>query len=67
MPVVAWVWIGVVVFAAVVLVFCGYEVAWKARRLRRDADRLGEVAARVADLQVRAGELQERLARARAE
>lgn len=64
MPWVAWVWVGVVVVAAVLLSFCGYEVAWKAKRLRRDVERLGEVSVRVQDLQAQAVALQDRLARA---
>lgn len=67
MPWVAWVWIGVAVGAAVLLLFCGYEVAWKARRLQRDAERLAEVAGRVAQLQAQAAAAQERLTRTRAE
>jgi hypothetical protein len=34
--VVLFVWIGAVVLAAVVLVFCAYELRWKSQRLTRD-------------------------------
>lgn len=33
-------WAGAVLFAAVVLGFCTYEVTWKARRLQFDLERL---------------------------
>lgn len=33
-------WAGALVFAAVVLAFCLYEVSWKARRLQGDLARL---------------------------
>ena len=33
-------WAGAVLFAAVVLGFCAYEVVWKARRLQSDLARL---------------------------
>lgn len=37
---VAVVWIGAVVVAALVLGFCAYELHWKSRRLRADLSRL---------------------------
>ena len=37
-PIVAWA--GALVFAAVVLGFCAYEVSWKAQRLLKDLARL---------------------------
>jgi hypothetical protein len=47
-------WIGAVVLAVVVFGFCGYELMWKANRLRADLARLtalsGELAAVQADL-----------------
>lgn len=47
-------WLFAIVLAAVLLGFCGYEVAWKSRRLQRDTARLnrlvGELAAVSADL-----------------
>lgn len=67
MPWVAWVWVAVAVTAAVVLLFCGYEVAWKAKRLRRDVERLGQLTERLRDVQSQAAAAQDRLARSRAE
>lgn len=51
--------------AVVVLVFCGYEVRWKAARLQRDQARLQTVAAELAAVAQELGAAQERLAVAR--
>ncbi len=49
--VVAGTWIGAAVFALLVLGFCGYEVAWKARRLRTAQARLQELTGTIEQLQ----------------
>jgi hypothetical protein len=61
-PVAAWCFAAVV--ALVVLGFCGYEVAWKARRLQRDVRRLQDVAAQLPDLQRELATAQQRIAAA---
>ena len=38
-------WAGAVLFAAVVLGFCAYEIVWKARRLQSDLARLHQTQA----------------------
>jgi hypothetical protein len=59
---VPWVaWAGVVVLAAVVLGFCAYEVAWKARRLQRDLGALIALGARARELQADVAAVQQRL------
>jgi hypothetical protein len=45
------VWIAAVVAAAVVLIFCGYELRWKSARLRTDLEQLHGVAADLRSLQ----------------
>jgi hypothetical protein len=60
-PLVAW--LAAVVVAAVVLGFCGYELRWKARRLRRDLTRLQAVVGQFAQLQGELTDAQRRLAR----
>jgi hypothetical protein len=59
-PIVAW--IAVVVFALVILGYCGYELAWKARRLQRDLAGLADLGRRAEDLNAQAATLQQRLA-----
>jgi hypothetical protein len=54
-------WIGAGVLALVVLGFCGYEIGWKARRLRADVVRLNAVTARITDLQQELAGAQERI------
>ena len=56
-------WIGVAVFAVVILGFCAYELQWKARRLKADLAAFMELGARAQQLQADAAALQERLAR----
>jgi hypothetical protein len=51
-------WGAAVVVALVVLGYCGYEIAWKSARLRRDLGRL-------ADLHTDASRIQEEVAVAR--
>ena len=56
-------WIGVSVFAIVILGFCAYELSWKVRRLKADLAAFTELGARAKQLQVDAAALQQRLAR----
>lgn len=56
-------WMGVSVFAVVILGFCAYELSWKARRLKADFDAFTELGARAQQLQVDAAALAERLSR----
>jgi outer membrane murein-binding lipoprotein Lpp len=44
-------WIGAAVFALLVLAFCAYEVAWKAKRLRTAQARLQELVDQFGQLQ----------------
>lgn len=37
-------WIGALVIGVVILGFCGYEIAWKSRRLQADLRELGALA-----------------------
>jgi hypothetical protein len=64
---VAWValfaWIGVVVFAVVILGFCAFELVWKARRLSRDLATLAALGERAQKLQADIAVAQQRLAR----
>lgn len=57
-PIVAWIAAGVL--AVIVLSFCGYEVTWKARRLRRDVERLDRLTERVETLRAEAAATAER-------
>jgi uncharacterized protein YigA (DUF484 family) len=61
---VLWVWIGVIVFTAVVLAFCTYELVWKSRRLQRDLERLTGLAGTLESLQTQVATVQQRLAAA---
>jgi hypothetical protein len=60
---VLWVWIGVVVFAAVVFAFCAYELVWKSRRLQDDLEKLNGLSTTLASLQSEVTITQERLAK----
>jgi hypothetical protein len=51
------------VVAAVILGFCGYELVWKTRRLRRDLRQLQGLGAGLSTLRVQAAAAQQRLAR----
>jgi hypothetical protein len=57
-------WCFAAVVALVVLGFCGYEVAWKSRRLQRDLRRLQGVADQLADLQGQLAAARQRVAAA---
>ncbi len=54
------------VFSAVVLVFCIYEIGWKMERLTRDQARLQQVAGDLAAVGQDLAAAQERIAAARA-
>lgn len=57
---------GIALLAAIViLAFCGYELRWKAARLRRDQERLAGVAAELAAVGQQLAEAQQRLDAAR--
>jgi len=49
--VVLFVWIGAVVFAAVILGFCAYELTWKSKRLQGDLGKLQALSTQLTDLQ----------------
>jgi uncharacterized membrane protein len=55
-------WIGAGVLALLVLGFCGYELSWKSRRLRREAGRMQALGARAQALQGDVAALQQRAA-----
>ena len=57
-------WAGALVFAAVVLAFCLYEVSWKARRLQTDLARLRSTEADAMTLRTALQTALERLRRA---
>lgn len=44
-------WVAALVVGVVILGFCGYEVAWKADRLRRDLARLQALTEPIAAIQ----------------
>jgi outer membrane murein-binding lipoprotein Lpp len=62
-PIVAWAAAAAV--AVVVLGFCGYEIIWKANRLRRDVGRLQSAADQLTELRDGLAEAQQRAAAAR--
>jgi hypothetical protein len=53
-------WIGAVAIGVVVLAFCGYEIAWKTRRLQNDLRDLGALAAQLTVLRDQAVAAQQR-------
>ncbi|WP_375498890.1 hypothetical protein [uncultured Jatrophihabitans sp.] len=55
-------WLAAVVVAIVVLGFCAYELAWKARRLRRDVTQLQSLNGQLVELQSGIAAAQERIA-----
>jgi hypothetical protein len=62
---VPWVaWAGAVVFAAIVLGFCAYEIMWKANRLRVDLARLRALESDAVSLRDALVDASERLTRA---
>jgi membrane-anchored protein YejM (alkaline phosphatase superfamily) len=56
-------WIGVVVFAVIVLGFCAYELVWKSHRLQRDLATLVALGERAQRLQADVTAAQQRLTR----
>lgn len=60
--VVGGVWIGAVVLALVVFVFCTYEIVWKAQRLHSQLTRLGALTRRLQALQTEVAATQQRAA-----
>ena len=56
------VWIGAVVLAAVVLLFCLYEINWKSRRLQSGLGQLQQLQTQVADLQAQLSSIEQRRA-----
>jgi hypothetical protein len=59
------VWGAALLFGAVILTFCGYEVHWKAGRLRADLERLQALEAPTRQLQADLTAAAQRLAAAR--
>ncbi|HEX3336347.1 MAG TPA: hypothetical protein VHS54_07795 [Jatrophihabitans sp.] len=57
-------WLAALLVAAVVLGFCGYEIIWKAKRLRGDVQALQGMADQIADLRGQLAAAQERMAAA---
>ena len=58
-------WIAALAIGVVVLAFCGYEIAWKSRRLQADLRDLGTLAAQLTALRDEALATQQRLAERR--
>lgn len=63
-PVIAW--LAALALAVVVLGFCGYEIAWKSRRLAADLALADELSGRLQALGERADAVRRRLSAARA-
>jgi hypothetical protein len=57
-------WAGAVVFAAIALGFCAYELTWKAKRLRGDLSRLRALHSDALALREALVDASERLSRA---
>jgi hypothetical protein len=55
-------WGAAAVVAVVILGYCAYEIAWKARRLRRDLGQLQAQAAQLRELRTRVADARQRLA-----
>ncbi len=66
MLIVVLVWVGALVAALLILGFCAYELAWKLRRLRRDALALQATTAQLNTMQLELRRAQERVALLRA-
>jgi hypothetical protein len=63
--IVLFVWIGVAVFAGVVVAFCAYELTWKSKRLRDDLAKLEQLSGALTDLQDEVSAVQLRMIEAR--
>ena len=59
-------WLAAFVVAAVMLGYCGYEIAWKTRRLRADLGALQSVQEQLAAIALRLAQARERLTAAQA-
>jgi hypothetical protein len=57
------VWAAAALVAVVVLGYCGYDLAWKSRRLSRDAEGLQALRTDLVALQAQLAEAQRRLPR----
>jgi hypothetical protein len=55
-------WGAALVIGLVVLGYCGYEIAWKSRRLRRDLGRIADLHADVSRIQEEATVARQRAA-----
>lgn len=60
------VWIGVGVFAVLVIAFCLYEISWKARRMTTDLQRLTGLSEQLSALRAHVESARQRLSEARA-
>lgn len=60
------VWIGVGVFAVLVIAFCLYEISWKARRMTTDLQRLTGLSEQLSALRAHVASARQRLSEARA-
>lgn len=58
-------WLAALALAAVVLGFCGYEIAWKSRRLAGDLTRARELEQRLKTMREQADDARSRLLSAR--
>lgn len=58
-------WGAALLIAIVILLFCGYELRWKAARLQRDQARLGDVVAELGAVAQELASAQARLDAAR--
>ena len=63
--VVLFTWIGAVVFAAVILGFCAYELSWKSKRLQGDLGKLSSLSTQLTELQGEVAAAQSRMIEAR--
>jgi type II secretory pathway component PulM len=57
-PYVILAWVGAVVVTLVILGFCAYELSWKLKRLRTDAERLQGTVQELAAMQTQLQRLQ---------
>jgi hypothetical protein len=53
-------WIAAVLVTVVVLGFCAYELTWKLRRLRGDAEKLQKTIGQLAEMQLELNVIQQR-------
>jgi hypothetical protein len=55
-------WIAAVLVTVVILGFCAYELTWKLRRLRGDAEKLQKTIGQLAEMQLELNVIQQRAA-----